>query len=150
MRDSWLPLCMLSLVGLSLSGSAFAAEREKAKEAPAYGQDLISVATEQYEANPTGNCIVWANAEGLNVGPAQLGGYHGISMNIDLKPLGKDAAQPATVAMGLAAVRRQYPTAPDWLVKTIEKNQPAIEKACVEDHDTPVTIYKITKADEHG
>lgn len=142
-------ICIVPLVGACLAGPACAASRGKAKDTPDYGQDLISVATEQHEAVPTGNCIVWANAEGLGVGPAQLGGYHGISMNIDLKPLGKDGP-PTSFAAGLAGLRRRSPTAPDWLVKAIEKNQAAIEKACVEDHDAPMTIQKLTAADEHG
>jgi hypothetical protein len=140
---------VLFLVGSGLASDAFAADRGKNKAPPDYGQDLISVATEQHGAVPTGNCVVWANAEGLGVGRAQLGAYHGVSMNIDLKPLGNDGA-PTPFAVGIAALRRQFPTAPEWLVKTIEKNQAAIERACVEDHDTRVTIHKITAADEHG
>jgi hypothetical protein len=149
MRTWRIAICILALIGPGLAVPAFAAERGGAKEAPDYGQDLISVVTEQQESIPTGNCIVWANAEGLGVGRTQLGGYHGVSMNIDLKPLGKDGP-PTPFAVGLAALRRQFPTAPDWLVKAIEKNQPAIEKACVQDQETPVTIYKLTTADEHG
>jgi hypothetical protein len=149
MRAWRIAICVLSLMGSGFAEPAFTADRGKAKEPPDYGQDLISVVTEQQESTPTGNCVVWANAEGLGVGRAQLGGYHGISMNIDLKPLGKDGA-PTPFAAGLVALRRQFSTAPDWLAKAIEKNQPAIEKACVEDHETPVTIYKLTAADEHG
>jgi hypothetical protein len=149
MRVWRIAIFSLALAGSSLAAGAFAADRGKAKTPPDYGQDLISVATDQHGAVPTGNCVVWANAEGLGVGPGQLGAFHGVSMNINLKPLGKDGA-PTPFAVGIAALRRQFPTAPDWLVKAIEKNQAAIEQACVEDHDTPVTIHKITAADERG
>lgn len=149
MKAWWIGLGVRALIGLSLASPTVAADRKTEKEPAAYGQDLISVVTEQHASVPTGNCIVWANAESLGVGPAQLGAYHGVSMNIDLKPLAKDGP-PTPFAAGLAALRRQFPTAPDWLVKAIQKNQAAIEKACVEDHDTPVTIIKLTAADRHG
>lgn len=142
-------LIALALVAKGLCSEALAADRAKAKEPPpAYGQDLISVVTEQHASVPTGTCVVWANAEGLGVGPAQLGAYHGVSMNIDLRPLAKDGP-PTPFSAGVAAMRRQFPTVPDWMVKALEKNRAAIEKACVEDHETPVTIARLTAADKN-
>jgi hypothetical protein len=135
-------------VGAALASASLAAERHTAK--PDYGQDLISVVTGQQESVPTGNCLVWANAEGLGVDPAQLGGYHGVSMNINLKPIGKDGPRPTPFAAGLATLRARYPTAPAWLVRTIEANQAAIEAACAEEHDDPFTAHKITAGDRHG
>lgn len=138
------------ILGLALSATGARAADRGAKAPPEYGRDLISVATGQHEAVPTGNCIVWANAEGLGVGPAQLGGLHGVVMNIDLKPIGKDSPQPRSFAAGLVELKSRFPGAPQWLVKTIEKNQAAIETACSEDHETPITIHKIAAADKRG
>jgi hypothetical protein len=149
LRASLWSICGLAVAALVGTADAFAAKRPAAPPAD-YGQDLISVVTGQHEPTPTGNCIVWANAEGLGVGRAQLGGYHGVAMNIDLKPMGKDGPQPVTFAAGLAELKSRWPTTPDWLVKTLQKNQAAIEAACGEDHETPVTIHKITAADQHG
>jgi hypothetical protein len=144
------PILALSLLAFAGAAPALAAQDPADKLPPGYGQNLISAATGQHRTVPTGNCIVWANAEGLGVGPAQLGGLHGLTMNIDLKPIGKDVPQPVTFAAGLADLKARFPTAPDWLVKTLEKNQAAIEAACVQDHDDPVVIHKITAADRHG
>jgi hypothetical protein len=145
-----LSLVMIFGLGVSalLASATLAADRRPAK--PDYGQDLISVVTGQQEPVPTGNCLVWANAEGLGVGPAELGGYHGLSMNINLKPIGKDGPRPTPFAEGLALLRARYPSAPAWLVKTIEANQSAIEAACAEEHDEPFTVHKITAGDRHG
>ncbi|HZZ30447.1 MAG TPA: hypothetical protein VFE10_00515 [Phenylobacterium sp.] len=139
-------LGVLALLGVA---DARAAERPGVKSPPDYGQDLISVVTGQHEPTPTGNCIVWANAEGLGVGRAQLGGYHGVSMNIDLKPMGKDGPVQVSFPSGLAELKSRIPTTPDWLVKTLQKHQAAIEAACVEDHETPFVIHKIIAADQH-
>jgi hypothetical protein len=144
------PRSSLLILGLILSAAAAHAAERGGKAEPEYGRDLLSVVTGQHEPFPTGNCIVWANAEGPGVGPAQLGGYHGVTMNIDLKPMGKDSPQPRTFAAGLAELKARYPGAPPWLVMTIEKNQAAIEAACSGDHETPFTIHKIAAADRRG
>ena len=148
-RLAWL---IGALTAVAVAGPADARPGKGGGDAaqPEYGQDVISVVTGQHEAVPTGNCIVWANAEGLGVGRQQLGGYHGVAMNLNIKPMGKDPATPTTFASGLAEMKARFPTAPQWLLKTIEKNQPAIEAACAEDHETPFTIHKITAADQHG
>jgi len=140
------------LAAIALAGVAEArtAKGGADKAQPEYAQNLISVVTGQHEAVPTGNCVVWANAEGFGVGRQQLGGYHGVTMNLNVKPMGKDLPTPTTFASGLAEMKFRFPTAPGWLVKTIEKNRPAIEAACAEDHETPFVIHKITAADQHG
>jgi len=144
------PFHALFVAALGAAAPAFAGQDPADKLPSGYGQNLISVAAGPQEAIPTGTCIVWANAEGFGVGPAQLGGLHGLVMNLDLKPIGNDAPQPVTFAAGLAEMRSRFPTAPAWLVETIEKNRPAIEAACAEDHETPLTIHRITAADRHG
>ncbi len=150
MRPSPWSLWALALLALVGATGARAAPSAKAPAIPDYGRDLISVVTGRDEPVPTGNCVVWANAEGLGVGPAQLGGYHGVSMNIDPKPMAKDGPRPVSFASGLTELRSRFPTTPDWLVKTLQANQAAIESACAEDHETPFTIHKITTADRHG
>ena len=111
-----------------------------------------SVATiGRHSAFPTANCIVWANAEGLGVGPAQLDGLHGLTMNLNLKPLANEAAvKPTTFEAAFADMKGRFPTAPAWLVATVEKNRAAIEKACSEDHETPFKVYTITSRDVRG
>ena len=132
---------------------AFAAKpRAKAAAASDYDRDLISVVTlGRHSDFPTANCYVWVNAEGQGVGPAQLDGFHGVNLNINLHPLANESAkQPTTFEMGLAALKAKYPTAPAWLVKTVEKNRPAIEAACSQDHPTPFKVYGITARDKQG
>jgi hypothetical protein len=138
----------LLVLGLVLGASGAHAAAKDAKDAVPYGQNLISVVTHRHTDFPTGSCDVWANAEGLGVGPAQLGGYHGLTMSIDLKPMAKDSPEPVTFAKGLAAMKARFPTAPDWLVQTLQKNQAAIEAACAQDHDTPYVVHKIAAADK--
>ena len=131
---------------ISAAGSAVGAASSD------YDRDLISVATiGRHSAFPTANCIVWANAEGLGVGPAQLDGLHGLTMNLNLKPLANEAAvKPTTFEAAFADMKGRFPTAPAWLVATVEKNRAAIEKACSEDHETPFKVYTITSRDVRG
>ena len=113
-----------------------------------YDQNLISVATiGRHSSFPTANCIVWANAEGFGVGPAQLGGYHGLTMNINPKPMAAETAKPTTFEAGLADMKAKFPTAPAWLVATVEKNRAAIEAGCAGDHETPFKVHTITAKD---
>lgn len=123
---------------------------EAAPENSDYGRDLISVVTLGRHATfPTANCMVWATAEGLGVGPAQLDGYHGVNMNINLQPLpGEAATQPTPFSAGIAQIKSHYPTTPAWLLKTVEKNREPIEAACAQDHPTPFKVYAITARDK--
>ncbi len=130
----------------------FAAGVAIAAPASEYERDLISVITMgRHSTFPTANCVVWANAEDVGVGPTELNGYHGVTMNINLQPLPNELAkQPTPFSAGLAELKARYPTTPAWLVKTIEKNQSAIETACAQDHETPFKVYTITSRDRQN
>jgi len=130
----------------------FAGNASAAPPTSEYERDLISVITMgRHAAFPTANCLVWANAEDLGVGPKELNGYHGVTMNINLQPLPNELAkQPTPFSAGLAELKARYPTAPAWLVKTVEKNRPVIEAACAQDHETPFKVYTITSRDRQG
>ena len=109
---------------------------------------ITAVSNTRNSIPPSANCTIWANAEGLGVGPAQLNGFHGVSFNINLKPLASEANQrPSTFAEGLADLKASFPTAPAWLTEAIAKNQSKIETACASDQPTPLVIQKLTKAD---
>ncbi|MBS0335089.1 MAG: hypothetical protein JSS35_20165 [Proteobacteria bacterium] len=142
-----LDLALGALAAAALSPMAVAAA-QKPPPAPGYGQDLISVVRPQEGIFPTGECIVWANAEGLGVGRQQLDGYHGVTLDLDLKPVGHDGDRPTSFADALAGARKRFPDAPAWMFKTLEDNRPAIEAACAEDHDTPFVVHKVTAADK--
>jgi hypothetical protein len=139
-----------AVLALAAAGPAPAAP--KAAAASDYERDLISVVTLGRRSDfPTANCYVWVNAEGLGVGPAQLGGFHGVSLNINLHPLPNESAkQPTTFATGMAELKAKYPTTPAWLLKTVEKQQAAIEAACAQDHPTPFKVYGVTARDKQG
>lgn len=134
-----------------------AAVKHKAKAKPAaeagadYARDQITVtASGREQTMPTANCLVWANAEGFGVGPDQLGGLHGLQMNINEHPLAAEEPHPQTFAVGMANVKAAVPTAPAWLMATLQKNQAAIETACAVEHMEPFKVYTITKADMKG
>ena len=144
------PIVVASLAAAAaLAASPSGAAPKPTAEASEYGRDLISVITAgRHAAFPTATCIVWANAEGLGVGVAQLGGYHGVNLNLNEHPL---AGEPATTfAQAMAEAKAKYPTAPPWLLKTLEKHQAAIEAACQQDHADPFKIYAIGKKDMAG
>jgi hypothetical protein len=112
-----------------------------------YGRDLISVATPDRTSKfaATSDCTVWINAEGLGVGPTQLGGLHGMVLHINETPL---AGEPATTfAVGFASLKAAYPNAPAWLMATVEKNRPAIQAGCAAAHPEPFRVYAIKPAD---
>lgn len=139
----------LTAAAMLAPSAILAAPKAAASDAPSYGRDLISVSTYGRHATfPTATCVVWANAEGLGVGPAQLSGYHGLSLNVNVQPLPGESA--TTFAQALAQAKATYPTAPAWLVKTVEKHQAAIEAACRQDHEEPFKIYTIGKKDMAG
>jgi hypothetical protein len=139
-----------AMLALAAAGPALAAP--KAAPASDYERDLISVVTPGRHSDfPTANCYVWVNAEGLGVGPAQLNGFHGVSLNINLQPLPNESSkQPTSFATGMAELKAKYPTAPAWMIKTVENNQAAIEAACAQDHPTPFKVYGVTARDKQG
>ena len=144
---------IIGLAGLAVLSAtpSLAAPAKASAEAEAdYGRNLISVATPGRSSKyaPTGDCIVWINAEGLGVGPAQLEGQHGMVLHINEKPIGGEA--PTPFAAGLAAMSAAYPKTPAWLTATVEKNKAAIEARCAEDHADPVKVHAITAADKTG
>jgi len=145
-----------ALVAGAVAVAAEAAPRKRtaapAAEAPAYARDVITVSSnERHNAPPSATCVVWANAEGLGVGPEQLGGFHGISFNINPKPLAGETDQhPTTTADGLKAVRAQTPPPPAWMTAAIEKNAAKIDAACAEEHIDPLVITKLTAKDKAG
>jgi hypothetical protein len=114
------------------------------------GHDVITVvANGRHVTFLTATCTVWANAEGFGVGPATLGGYHGVVMMINLHPLPTEGPDhPTTFADGLRALKAQFPAAPGWLLNTIEKNRSGIETACAQDHAEPFKIHTITAQDK--
>jgi hypothetical protein len=132
---------------IAAAGPALAAAEA---DAP-YQKNLISVATvSRHGAFATANCLVWVNAESFGVGPAQLGGFHGLSMNINPKPPPSETVQqPTTFETGLADMKARFPMAPAWLLNTVQKNRAAIEGACAGDHETPFKVYTITGKDTH-
>ena len=149
---------ILSLAcALVATGAVAAPQKARARPAPsaaeadAYVHDAITVTANGREGViPTDNCLVWANAEGLGVGPEQLNGFHGLNMNINPKPLPGESGKPTTFADGFALLKGQNPNAPAWLLAALEKNGPAIETACASPHATPMTIVKLTARDKRG
>ncbi|MGZ6019689.1 MAG: hypothetical protein ACXWKO_13560 [Phenylobacterium sp.] len=143
-----LKLALLIGAGLMASGSVRAAP----PPASDYDRDVITVVTlSRHSAFPSATCMVWANAEDLGVGPAQLNGFHGLSFNINLTPLPDEASKvPTTFAQGIAAMKAQYPTAPAWMVSALEKHRAQIEAACAKDQPTPFKVYALTKKDQAG
>ena len=138
------------VLAATLGGAVHAAPREQAAKADAasdYARDQITVSTEgrSRTLNPTATCLVWANAEGLGVGPAELGGMHGVSFTLVANPFPGESAKP--FAQGLAEAKAAYPKAPDWLMRTLASQQAAIETGCGGDHPDPVSIHRITRAD---
>ena len=121
-----------------------------AAEAPSYGRDVISVTANGRHGTPaSATCGVWANAEGLGVGPDQLNGLHGVGFNINPKPLtGEVDAKPSTTVDGLKFVRAQTPPPPAWLTAAIERNAAKIDAACSEEHTDPFVVAKLTAKDK--
>ena len=138
----------VTLAIIAAAGVAVASTAGAKPEDDDIGRDLISIATPGRHATiaKTADCIVWANAEGLGVGPAQLGGLHGIVMHINPRPLPEDGA-PVSFAAGLARLKAEHPTAPAWMVALLQKNQAVIEARCAEDHPDPLKIYSIKARD---
>lgn len=149
MRNHLMFMSVLCAAALAPAMAAFAAPAKTADGHLDYGRDLISVtAAGRHEHFPTATCTVWANAEGLGVGRTELGGYHGLTMSLNTQPLPGESA--TTFAAAMADLKAKFPTAPAWLVKTIEKNKAAIEGACLQEHLTPYQVHAITKQDRDG
>lgn len=116
-----------------------------------YTHDAITVATPgRHAVFQTATCLVWANAEGLGMGPAELDGMHGVSMLINPHPLAGETGVPTSFAAGLAEMKARFPEAPAWIWTTIEKNRDAIEAACGQDHEAPLKVHTITARDRQG
>jgi hypothetical protein len=132
-------------VALLAAGAAVAAKKPADED---YGRNLISVATPGRHAPSaqTGACVVWINAEGLGVGPAQLDGLHGLSLTINVKPLPGEAT--SNLASGIASAKAEHPKAPAWLFTALEKHRAAIEAGCAEDHEDPVKVTSLTAKDK--
>lgn len=139
-------ILMLAAASFSLAAAPAFAQHDSASQ---YERDVISVVTLGRQSPfPTASCLVWANAEGLGVGQAQLHGYHGVSMHINLHPMAAESSQhPTTFADGLAELKGQFPEVPAWIVATLEKNRSKIEAGCAEDHAEPFVVHKMTRAD---
>ena len=146
-----------AIAALSLSlpcGLAAAAPRRPPAAAPAASddytplRDVISVtAGGRGKSPPTATCIVWFDAEGFGLGPAQLDGRRGLSFTINPKPLAGELAGPTSFAAGLDSVKRSNPSLPAWAARVLEANGPAIESACEADHLDPFVVHRITAAD---
>ena len=147
MRNGLKPALIVAIAALA-AASAQAAP----PAASDYDRDVITVVTlSRHSAYPSATCMVWANAEGLGVGPAQLGGYHGVTFNINVTPMPEEASKvPTTFAQGIAAMKAQFPTTPAWMVAALEKHRTAIEAACAKDQPTPFKIAPLTKKDQAG
>lgn len=138
---------ILALAAPAALIAAAAVAAPKSEAVADYGRDLISVATPGRDAPQakSGDCVVWTNAEGLGVGPAELGGMHGLAMHINVAPMAGDT--PVAFAAGLAELKAANPKAPAWMFAAIEAHRSQIEARCAEDHPAPVQIAKLTTRD---
>lgn len=143
-----------AFMGLAIGQSAHAQNPSKTGSAASefgLARDVISVAVAGRHGSPaTGNCLVWASAEGLGVGPNELGGYHGVNMNINLAPLPNENPKGTSFELGIKSLAAEYPTTPAWLLNTIQKNHTAIEAACRVDRLEPFVVYSITEKDKRN
>lgn len=114
-----------------------------AGDRPEFAVDAITVATPERDAYvPNRLCVVWADAEGLGVGPAQLGGLHGLSLTID-----PSTPNGTTLEQALTAAKTAYPGAPDWFLGTVRGRAAVIAQACGGAHAEPVVIARLTARD---
>jgi hypothetical protein len=140
---------LAAAMGSLTPAAAVAAPTEVVADHFEYGRDLISVtAANRHAAFPSASCTVWVNAEGLGVGATQLDGYHGLPMILNTHPLAGESM--TTFASALADLKAKFPKAPAWLFRSVEKNQAAIEAACLQDHPEPYKVRSITKQDRDG
>lgn len=131
--------CSAFLV-LSLTGAAQAQG--------SYTRDAITaIAPDRHASFPSATCTIWANAEGLGVGPQQLDGLHGVAFAINEHPLPSEGAGTSFDA-GLAWARKEQSKAPAWMFDAIAKHRAAIEAACAKDSETPIVISKLTARDK--
>ncbi len=152
MRNPLNPARLVSAGALMFGSAMFGGAVAAPPAASDYDRDVITVVTlSRHTAFPSATCLVWANAEGLGVGPAQLDGMHGLSFNINEHPMAEEAAKlPTTFDQGLAAMKAQYPKAPAWMVAALQKHRAEIEAACGKDQPTPFKVYALTKRDQAG
>jgi hypothetical protein len=134
-------------VALASQAQAQAKTKAKAEAQSGYATDAITaIAPSRHATFPTATCTVWANAEGLGVGPAQLNGFHGLSLSINPHPLPTDGG-PITLDTAVGVMKASLPGAPAWMVKAIENHRAAIDAACAKDSETPILIYRLTDKD---
>lgn len=114
-----------------------------------YVRDAITVATPGLnDPTPTANCVVWVNADSFGFGKAQLDGYHGITMILNLKPLASEGdVNPTSFDQGVALAKAKYPQTPAWIMKTLTDHKAQIEKACTENHAIPLKVHTFTARD---
>lgn len=145
MRRLWSAL-MLSALMLSSAthGAASPSDRQKRSDAtPEFAVNAVTVATPGRDDTPPSTlCVVWADAEGLGVGPAQLNDLHGLSLTLNLAPTGG-----TTLEQALAAAKATYPSVPDWLLVAVRSRAGDIAKACAATHAEPVLVTKLTASD---
>ena len=138
----------LVLSGLALSsaanGAASPSDRQRRSDAPPeFAVNAVTVATPGRDDTPPSTlCVVWADAEGLGVGPAQLNDLHGLSLTLNPAPTGG-----TTLEQALAAAKATYQNAPDWLFAAVRSRASDIAKACDVAHAEPVLITKLTASD---
>jgi hypothetical protein len=113
-----------------------------------YAHDAITaIAPNRHGSPPTGSCTVWANAEGLGVGAAQLDGMHGVTVSINPHPAPGESS-PLSFATGLEVAKKEQPKAPAWMFAAIQKSRAAIEAACGKDSATPILVRRLTTKDK--
>ena len=142
MRRLWGALALSILT--AAPGAASPLDRQKRSEAtPDFAVNAVTVATPGRDDTPPSTvCVVWADAEGLGVGPAQLNDLHGLSLTLNLAPTGG-----TTLEQALVAGKANYPGAPDWLFAAVRGRAGDIAKACAATHAEPMLITKLTASD---
>ena len=145
MRRLW---SALVLSGLTLSSAANGAaspsdRRGRSDAMPEFAVNAVTVATPGRDDTPPSTlCVVWADAEGLGVGPAQLNDLHGLSLTLNLAPTGG-----TTLEQALASAKATYPKVPDWLLAAVRGRAGGIAKACAATHAEPALIGKLTASE---
>ena len=138
----------LVLSGLTLSSAANGAaspsdRRGRSNATPEFAVNAVTVATPGRDGTPPSTvCVVWADAEGLGVGPAQLNDLHGLSLTLNLAPTGG-----TTLEQALTAAKATYPNIPDWLFGAVRRRAGDIAKACAATHAEPVLVTRLTPSD---
>lgn len=132
------------IMGSAAHGATSTSDGQKRLDTPPeFAVNAVTVATPGRDDTPPSTlCVVWADAEGLGVGPAQLKDLHGLSLTLNLAPAGG-----TTLEQALAAAKAAYPGVPDWLLEAVRGRAGLIAKACAATHIEPVLIAKLTDSD---